>query len=110
MNESLEEHVVCFKNSWECFFNRLPALTCIVTFVVLWSIFALIGGTHLPPLEPSRTGVEEAPWFAVWFVFGFIGAVEVIGTWFVIWLGIPYVWSEIKDIPGTISQCLKCKK
>ncbi len=102
----MSSHTVCFKNLFDCLFDRLPLLMITLAVSALggagWGWMYLVFG-HF-----AEGGVRQPIALEVFF-YGFFGGLGVVIALFIIFKAIPYLFSEIVSIPRTIKECLRCR-
>ena len=99
-------HTVCFKNLMSCLMNNLPFIT-VTTIVSVsaaagWVVVMITFGAFLPP-------DDSAPWLIHQVVYAIAGAAGLWVAWILLFLFVPYLWSEVMAIVPAIKNCVKCR-
>ena len=135
-----EEHLICFKNMYECFLTRIPWVTVIVSLLVwgtlaqyvFWFEMVNQDGTHVPWIMEVvfKTAIFTVLALMLFLInearkdlkgvkigmgsfsatMKYIGkGMKSLGVWLCVGLWLD-IWEEIKDIPNTVRNCMKCGK
>jgi len=119
----MKNHLMCFKNSFECVCYRVPLLfwTAVGSLWMLLSNLALealcgklmITGKEMVAMGDGSTyhivkTAEQASTFLQVMVYTFGTTITVGACIFVFCVLIPAIYNELKSIKQTAKECRKC--